>query len=1175
MSLVASSTGAASNAGEKAKDPFMKCSPQHPGRVSPNFRPRPRPGRLLVVAAIALLALLAQTSGRAAPGDVLSYSGGLLVTGNYVVSTTDLTEQANPIDQDGFSTGTLPVSGVPADADIVAAYLYWETITLAADLNQAAGVTFRGNPISLDDVSTVKKNSVELTGTTASCWSSGQPLAMTGYRADVLRFLPVRLDKDDQPTGKRLVNDADLIAHNQPLHQVRLPARQGNQIPETAGASLVVVFVDRSEPLRKIVFYDGIHVQSGLDEVTTQSLQGFYRSSAAKSAQVTPIIASGQPNANERILFNGSNSPNDTVISPANPVAGGTASQRGWAALTYNVSALMTPGANSAAGFGETVTTRIDHAGGGGYDCLTLQAVVFSTAVADDEANPDNPLIRGDGLPDGLEDAAGGLNDPDGQPLPNLNAMGASSAQRDLFVEFNAMWAAAGTSYGSSSAPYDSTTNVKVDGEGHHHYPTPADLKMIGDRFAAHGIDVHFDVGDIAAYHQLGTIQHDDWIDDYTALDADGYLVPSAHARGGEKIKEVSCNPATPPCQFPDYPGTVGWKLGLQAHRDAPVTDSGAQFSTDPADPDYFDWSAGTQRRRFDRARVGLFHYLLYAHSRGTPKSTLPCIVNGQPAPYHLANGTACTTPNPDFHVPTSASGVADVPGGNAMVSLGRWDEFVGRPFVRASTTFHEIGHNLDLWHGGLPVVWGNKAAETATYVEPNCKPNHPSSISYLYQVHGLFDDLDRITLDFSPAVHTPAPIETATLVDAPLFPVPGYRSAWYAPAGSARALEQAAPAATRFCNGLRFDPAAPPAPMARVVADFAGEPIDWNGDLLTNTAPAQDVNFDASMTAGLSGANDWGSVRLNQISAGVNRKVFSSGDDFFVNLGGGDDFFVNLGGGDDFFVNLGGGDDFFVNLGGGDDFFVNLGGGDDFFVNLGGGAQRELDYEIARGLGRTAPYSLAACVIGAPGCSLASAYPPSRLHRNEVRWSASTVGHVFAYQVQRKTGPATAAASYVTIGTSTTNSFVDTEELPNGVQFTYRVRAEFDDVNPHAFSGWSRPVTITAVNDAPLAVADGYTMNQNTTLNVSTPGVLGNDTDTDSPTAFIGRRAVLVTGPATGSLTLNANGSFTYKPPSSFIGTVSFTYKADDGPWSADASVPLSGFSGNATVTITVKKKK
>ena len=40
----------------------------------------------------------------------------------------------------------------------------------------------------------------------------------------------------------------------------------------------------------------------------------------------------------------------------------------------------------------------------------------------------------------------------------------------------------------------------------------------------------------------------------------------------------------------------------------------------------------------------------------------------------------------------------------------------------------------------------------------------------------------------------------------------------------------------------------------------------------------------------------------------------------------------------------------------------------------------------------------------------------------------------------------------------------------------------------------------------------------------------------------------MLVTGPAHGTLTLNADGSFTYTPTAGYTGTDSFTYKANDG---------------------------
>ena len=119
------------------------------------------------------------------------------------------------------------------------------------------------------------------------------------------------------------------------------------------------------------------------------------------------------------------------------------------------------------------------------------------------------------------------------------------------------------------------------------------------------------------------------------------------------------------------------------------------------------------------------------------------------------------------------------------MVTLGLWDEFVARPFVRAATTFHELGHNLNLWHGGQPAIWGNKAQNTATYIEPNCKPNYFSSMSYLFQKHGLFDANDQIQLDYSGTAQSDLD-ETKTFVDTSV--VTPYRPTWFAPFPSALA---------------------------------------------------------------------------------------------------------------------------------------------------------------------------------------------------------------------------------------------------------------------------------------------------------------------------------------------------------------------------------------------------
>jgi hypothetical protein len=83
--------------------------------------------------------------------------------------------------------------------------------------------------------------------------------------------------------------------------------------------------------------------------------------------------------------------------------------------------------------------------------------------------------------------------------------------------------------------------------------------------------------------------------------------------------------------------------------------------------------------------------------------------------------------------------------------------------------------------------------------------------------------------------------------------------------------------------------------------------------------------------------------------------------------------------------------------------------------------------------------------------------------------------------------------------------------------------------------------VTVTNVNDPPIAVGESYNMNQDTTLTVLAPGVLGNDSDIDGPSLI----AVLDAGLP--GLALNANGGFSYTPPLNFAGDVSFTYHGSD----------------------------
>ena len=87
----------------------------------------------------------------------------------------------------------------------------------------------------------------------------------------------------------------------------------------------------------------------------------------------------------------------------------------------------------------------------------------------------------------------------------------------------------------------------------------------------------------------------------------------------------------------------------------------------------------------------------------------------------------------------------------------------------------------------------------------------------------------------------------------------------------------------------------------------------------------------------------------------------------------------------------------------------------------------------------------------------------------------------------------------------------------------------------------------VVAVNDAPVAGDDQYATREDYPLNVTAAaGVIGNDSDIDGNANAL--LAVLVTGPAYGSLTLRADGSFTYTPTADYNGTDSFTYVANDG---------------------------
>ena len=127
------------------------------------------------------------------------------------------------------------------------------------------------------------------------------------FRANVLSLLPKQFDLQGKWTGKYIVNSAELPANAQ--HTVTLREKTGNSAIQSAGATLLLVYrvLDPTEPLRKIVVYDGLYTaydgvvaQPPEADVMSQHIRGFYKS-AGTSARITHIVGTGGNNQTEKI----------------------------------------------------------------------------------------------------------------------------------------------------------------------------------------------------------------------------------------------------------------------------------------------------------------------------------------------------------------------------------------------------------------------------------------------------------------------------------------------------------------------------------------------------------------------------------------------------------------------------------------------------------------------------------------------------------------------------------------------------------------------------------------------------------------------------------------------------------------------------------------------------------
>ncbi len=444
---------------------------------------------------------------------------------------------------------------------------------------------------------------------------------------------------------------------------------------------------------------------------------------------------------------------------------------------------------------------------GNNQTCVTWAAIVASVAVQDSDGDGLLDLWETKGLHRNTQVSPatfGTCSEYPAEPCVNLPAMGANPNKQDIFVQIDWMH---GTGDGTGG----------TDGHGtHDHMPQLAALSSVAATFVLHGISLHFDVGG-----------------NYQGIQAAcgnalcPFIVPAAYAQGGTDIPEstlLCTDTPTHVCDYHEPYPVLSFEFGFASVRDG-------------------NKSAGISQH-FAQNRKDAFHYALFAHALAGP-------FNAAGQPVNPFTGAPTTTP-------LSYSGIAHRPGGGFMVTLGLWrsdipaNDQVGSVQVQEGTLMHELGHNLGLGHAGLAT-------------KPNCMPNYPSVMNYLYQARGLTDSSGNEQVDYS--YGWLLPLSEDLLSSSIPIGLPGaqhYRVRYYGPLAANQPATQAAQV---HCDGT---PITGGVPEVRLEGPTVSTP-DWsNGTVpLGHRIPPLDVNYDGTLGQTFFDSPDWFTLNLQQIGTG------------------------------------------------------------------------------------------------------------------------------------------------------------------------------------------------------------------------------------------------------------------------------------------------------------------
>ncbi len=686
--------------------------------------------------------------------------------------------------------------------------------------------------------------------------------------------------------------------------------------------------------------------------------------------------------------------------------------------------------------------------------CIVWAATVFSTTVKNSDGDGLlDAWKKGPAAPDPHANNPGYYDVMDGSWV---DLTGAQSGRKDLFVQLDYM--------------VNSTA-----GTAHSHQPSQDALNKVQNAFANHGITVHFILGNSIT----------------------------------EDVCAADDTTSAPPhyCLFPNEPGVVAWKTGLEMLKAWPVNPSSCA-------------SGGDCTPRFQPGRKDSYRYVLFGHSLALPTwsiltNTLLSIqvsggtislntsapinscparvsidgaiatpnLNGvysvagcsgatmtlSPANNVVSDGTYPNTlPEPQLAVYTgqtdSTSGYSDVGGDDSAVTLGKWMTSPTQlPPVsqQAGALMHELGHSLGLTHGGRYYFNGS----TTPFFEPNCKPNYQSVMNYLFQMDLIQSDSQGdLVVDYSGQV-------LGILNENNLNPTQGITGSAYPYTSwfSTTSLVSSSKPATSHCDGTPIQPNEQPLYEVTGLAD----PIGWLN--------VQDINFDGQYSTALDGYSDWGNIDLRQMGASANDAVSgaiinSVNNDYQVALGGysfeGGGGIRGAGGGGGGIRGAGGGGGGIRGAGGGGGGIRGAGGGGGGIRGAGGGGGG------IRGAGG-----------GGGGVSEANyptidsyARPPRALAVNAgfLTWRPATFGNVQQYNVYSNVNGVVALIATIAGNSQTTNyNYTDPSWVTGETYYVTTI-----DLDPSGNSRESTPAStkadqaaLTLIGTSPLSYASSETL--------------------------------------------------------------------------------------------------